>query len=353
MRMVATTSDDAPDPAVLEQDSPCNDWSPLCGLDPALDPATDRFADVSRQAPPAVVAGLNASAVLPAALRRLFRSRTQLLVWADEAPRFWQLARRLALHVADAVLVGDEVAEAAVTRAGKPADAVFNVPGPYAIDTFLRQPPGRAGQAARRLVVCGGLAPDGDGLSILASAAAWAERDASRHLELCWVGSGDLRGVLAAQSLPDNLVQCFSGAQDPAGTAAEFLQSGVLVAGAASHTDLACRGEMLAQAMASGLVVLFDRDCPVAGRLVRHGVSGIGYQASRPGSLLAALGEVLDASVSTLDQLRDAARMRVLPMSPQGFEDRLGRAMESVTRRAAAGRPGGRSFAPAPVLQAR
>ncbi len=348
MRMVATTSGDAPDTAVLEQDVSSNDWSRSCDVGAE----TNRFADL-RPAPSVVVAGRNAAGVLPAALKRLFRQRTQLMVWADEAPRFWQLARRLALHVADAVLVGDEVAEAAVTRAGKPAQAVFNVPGPYAIDAFLRQAPCRAGEAAHRLVVCGGLAPDGDGLGVLASAAAWAERHAGRRLELCWVGSGDLRGVVAAQSLPDNLIQLFSDAQDTAGTAIEFLRSGVLVAGAPSPADLAYRGEMLAQAMASGLVVLFDRDCPVAGRLLRHGVSGIGYQASRPGSLLAALGEVMDMAAATLDQMRDAARMRVLPMNPQGFEDRLGRAIESVTREAAAGRPGGRSFAPAPVLQAR
>ena len=348
MGMVATTAGDAPDPALLKQGLSCNDWAPSCGLDTAA----DRSADLQLLASPVVVAGRNA-AVLPAAFYRLFRQRTQLLVWADDAPRFWQLGRRLALHVADAVLVSDEVAEAAVTRAGKPAKAVFNVPGPYAIDAFLRQPSGRAGEAVHRLVVCGGLAPDGHGLSVLASAAAWAERHASRRLELCWVGDGDLRGVLAAQSLPDNLMQRFSGAQDPAGTAAEFVQSGVLVAGAPSRAELASRGELLAQAMASGLVVLFDRDCPVAGRLLRQGVTGIGYQASRPGSLLDVLGEVMDMPASTLDQMRDAARMRVLPMNPQGFEDRLGRAVESVTRSAAAGRPDARSFAPAPVLQAR
>ncbi len=349
MRSVATTAGEAPVSAMPEQDVCCLDRLPPCGSDSA----PKRSVGVPRRAAPVVVAASNATSVLPAAVNRVFRQRTKLLVWTDDAPRPWHLARRLALHVADAVLVGDEVTEAEVIRAGKPASAVFNVPGPYAIDAFLRRPPGRTGEAVRRLVVCGGLAPDGDGLAILASAAAWAECHPSRRLELCWVGSGDLRLVLAAQSLPDNLVQRFSGAQDLAGTAAEFLQSGVLVAGAACRADLACRGELLAQAMASGLVVLFDRECPVAGRLLRHGVTGIGYQAGRAAGLLDALGDVMDASAGTLDQMRVAARMHVLPMNPQGFEDRLGRAVQSVMRESAAGLPDGHSFAPAPVLQAR
>ena len=160
-----------------------------------------------------------------------------------------------------------------------------------------------------------------------------------------------MRGVLAAQSLPDNLTQRFSGAQDLEETAAEFLRSGVLIAGALSRADLTSRAELLAQAMASGLIVLFDRDCPVAGRLLRHGVTGIGYLAGRPEGLLDTLDDVLDAPLSTLDQMRGAARTRVLPMNRQGYEERLGRAMETVMRDAAEAQGRGRSFFSRPVLQ--
>ncbi len=346
MRMVAATSGDAPNPMISERETS------LGGL--AHHPvAAKGLAALMRQAPPLVVAGRDSATVLPVAVYCLLRRRTRLLVWAETAPRSWQLARRLALYMADAVLVNGEAAEAAVTRAGKPARAVFNVPGPYAIEGFLHQPAGRSAEAAHRLVVCGGLSPDSDSMHILASAAAWAERNPARLVELCWVGDGDLRGVLAAQSLPDNLVQHFAGAQDLAGTAAAFLRSGVLVAGAPGRADVACRAELLAQAMASGLVVLFDRSCPVASRLLRHGLTGVSYQAGLPDGLCEALGEVMDMPEAALEQVRGAARMHVLPMNQAGFEERLGRAMESVLRDAAeSGRPG-RSFLAPLLLQGR
>lgn len=346
MRMLAKTQSNATEPTLFDADAVCHSARHLGA-------ATDEPAALARQVLPLAFAGGDAAALLPATLHRLLRQRTGLLVWAETAPRFWQLARRVALHMADAVLVGDEAAEAAVIRAGKPARASFNVPGPYAIDDFLHHPAGRDVAAAFRLVVCGGLAPDGDSLHILNTAASWAESNPCRTLELCWVGDGDLRGVLAAQSLPDNIVQHFAGAQDLAGTQAAFLRSGVLVAGTPARAELAGRGELLAQAMASGLVVLFDRDCPVAGRLLRHGLTGFGYQTSRQEGLLDTLGDVMDTPAGMLDPMRNAARMRVLPMNRQGFEERLGRAVESVLRDAAqGGRSQGRFLTP-PALQAR
>ena len=351
MPMVATTSDAAPDLFISDRETSSADASPAG----CVGAGAAGLAALLRQAPPVVVAGR--AAILPAIAYRLLRQRTRLLMWADAAPRFWQVQRRLALHIADALLVGDETAQQEVTRAGKPASAVFNVPGPYAIDGFLNFPAGRPAEAAYRVVVCGGLTPNGDGINILGGAAAWAERYPCRRLELCWVGNGDLRGVLAAQSLPDNLVQHFAGGQDLAGMAGEFLRSGLLIAGAPARADLACRGELLAQAMASGLVVLFDRNCPVASRLLRHGLTGIGYQAGEPDGLSHVLGEVMDMPAGELDQIRNAARMRVLPMNRQGFEERLWRAVESVMRDAGhaqySGQHGGRSFLPPPILQAR
>ena len=345
MRMVATISGDAPDLFIPGREA-CDDAS-AAGR---IGAGAAGLAALLRQGPPVVVAGR--ADVLPAIVYRLLRQRTRLLVWADAAPRFWQLERRIALRMADAVLVRDEITESEVTRAGKPASAVFNVPGPYAIEGFLQLPAGRPAETPYRLVVCGGLTPDGDSINVLGSAASWAECHPRRRLELCWVGDGDLRGVLAAQSLPDNLVQHFSCAQDLAGTAGEFLRAGVLIAGAPAHADLACRGELLARAMASGLVVVFDRNCPVASRLLRHGLTGIGYQAGEPDGLSQALGEVMDTPAGKLDQMRGAARMRVLPMNRQGFEERLGRAVESVMRDAGHDQYGGRRFIP-PVLQAR
>ncbi len=287
--------------------------------------------------------------VVPALLRRLRRRDSRLLVRVDEPIPAWRLLRRLALRLADGVLAGsDAVAADAAARRGS-GETVFAVPGPFDIAAFLAVAPTRVGAAAHRMIVRGALTPDGDGLHILYSAVRWADRHPQRSLELVWVGDGDLREVLRAQSLPGNLRQRFAGLPSPAELARLYGEAGVLIGAVPSRRPtgetVARESEVLAEAMASGLVVLFDVGCRAAGRLLRDGLSGIGYDGAAPDGLERALSVVMARPPAALDTMRGAARMRVLPMNPQGFAERLERAVEKVMRGALTARAAGRSAA--------
>lgn len=296
------------------------------------------LAALMRQNPPLVVAGGAHCAVLPALLYRWLRRDSRLLVWSDGKPPVWRLARYLALHFADGVIVRNEADEASVGAARKSASLVFNVPGPYEIAGFCALPPARSGDAAHRIVISGALTPGSDAMTILHVAAHWAEQHPERRIALSWIGDGDLRHVLAAQSLPDNVTQDFPGELTQAARQDEFARSGVFISTAASHDANAGEDLRIAEAMASGLVVLFDRGSRSAAWLVQDQVSGIGFDAGEPASLMNAIADVMDAPEAVLDPMRSAARMRILPMDAKGFAERLARAVEAVMRQTARAR---------------
>jgi glycosyltransferase involved in cell wall biosynthesis len=313
--------------------------SPLRETD-AVETAADRLSLVAlmRHQPSLVVAGGAHCAVLTALLYRWFRRESRLLVWYERKPAAWRLAHALALQFADGVLVRNESDEAAAVAARRSGSMVFNVPGPYKIAGFCAMEPARRGDAAHRIIVSGALTPGSDALTILHVAAHWAEQHPERRMALSWIGNGDLRHVLAAQSLPDNVTQDFPGELADAGRQDEFARSGIFISTAAS-ADAKTREDLrIAEAMASGLIVLFDRGSRGAARLVQDQVSGIGFDAGQPASLMHAIARVMDAAESALDPMRRAARMRILPMDPQGFAEQMARAVEAVTRQPARAR---------------
>ena len=308
------------------------------------------LANLLRDRPPVVVASTGGS-VAAALAYRLLRRRSRLLIWSDGPAPPWRWLRRLALRLADGVLVrGEPEAGAAIAVRG--TDAVFELRGPHETTIFLDGAPTRAEPDAYRLVVRSPLTPPSGVLRILDGVARAAERLPSRRIELHWIGEGDLRGVLAAQPLPDNFCQWFLGDLDREDTARFFNRSGLLIAPFDPDHPVLFKARV-AEAMASGLVVLFDRSHPAAGHVLRDGETGIAFDALRPDGLASALQSVLSMSSDQLDLMRLAARRCALEMSPRDFALRLARAVDTVTREGPG--PGPRA-APringAPVLEA-
>ncbi len=307
------------------------------------------LAVLLRDRPPVVVASTGGS-VVAALAYRLLRRRSRLLIWSDAPAPPWRWLRRLALRLADGVLVRGEP-EAGVALAVRGTDVVFEVPGPHETTVFLDGAPTRAGPDAYRLVVRSPLTPPSGVLRILDGVARAAERLPSRRIELHWIGEGDLRGVLAAQPLPDNLRQSFLGDLDRDDTARFFHRSGVLIAPFDPNDPVLFKARV-AEAMASGLVVLFDRSHPAAGHVLADGETGIAFDARRPDGLARALLSVLSTSTGRLDLMRLAARRRALEMSPRDFAERLARAVETVTREGPGPGPCAAPRIRAPVLEA-
>lgn len=277
--------------------------------------------DLLHARPDLIVVGRSARALQAAiAYRRVWR-RSRLIVWLGERPGRGAVLRRLAVRLADGVLLGAEAA-----LGGSHADGrVFAVPGPFRIAPYLSGPAARDPAMAHRIVIRDSFALDGGALEMLAEICLAAERDPGRTVHLEWVGDGELHGVLAAQLLPDNMIQRFHGAIGPARTCEVFRGCGVLVS--ADGTQDAAG---LAEVMASGLVVVFNQQCRAAA-LLEDGTSGLGFEL-RPGKLADVLGTLFALPPDRLDAMRGAARMRVLPMDEAGFAERVGRAVQVVLR---------------------
>lgn len=289
-----------------------------------------------RLRPPVLLAGKPGLSMAAAILHRLLNQRATLLVWSNCIPKPWQLVRRAALHLADAVFTSDESTADAVAAARGSNQAVFNMPGPYELDAFLGQPPRRDARDAYRIVVRGMLRPAGNALHILQSAELWAEQHPDRRIEICWIGTGDLQGVLAAQSLPANLLQFFPGPMTTVEVVREFGRSGILIDGL-SHDETS--SGLFAEAMASGLVVIFDQHRCVDRAVLEHGISGVAFDSHQPTGLLAAITQVMDWPAEALDDMRHEASTRICRLKPHEFDTRLMRTIETVIKvRAPSGR---------------
>lgn len=201
---------------------------------------------------------------LPLAIARKMRPNSKLLLWLEQAPKAGPMSRFI-LSQADwictpdpAALVRDfGLAAGRVFAIGETAATVGAPPAPRA--------PTRCGDDAFRILYAGPLTPISGAYDFQAVAAAWAESHPERRLDLCWVGEGDLKGVLAAQPLPPNLTQSF-----------EATPSG-------SSPTVSVRG------------------------LVRAGETGWPFDPARPGALRDALEAALSAPPEALDRTRVAA----------------------------------------------
>ena len=321
----------------------------------SLDVAAPRLLAMLLRQAPAVVFASPSHAASAAILYRLLRRRSRLLVWCDAAPPQWRLLRRAMLRLADGVLMGSPSRmdfEAVLGR----AKSVFVLPGPYDVAAFLEGPVARKEPAAYRIVVTSALEADDNGIHVLRSAARWAEGHPTQRIELCWTGAGDMRGVLAAQPVPGNCTQTFTGPLTQHGIVRCFAQAGLVIAGAtrkAGSVKAVEAGTTRAMAMASGLVALFDSSPRSGTDLLFDPACGIGFDDRRPDGLFEAITTAMASDVATLDAMRGDARLRATAMDRQGFDARLQEAMRSVVRGPAPQPPAVGHFKTGSVVEAR
>lgn len=249
--------------------------------------------------------------------------RSRLLVrigGTDQRPGF---IRRLVLSQADGVLAEDEAAD-------HPANdwangdkrlshtRVFSMFAPIGLEPFLTTALFRTPAQAYRLVYAGPISPYSGVADILMSVAAWAERNLDREVEIWWIGEGDLTGVLEAQPLPDNMSQLFLGALAPEPMAKAFTECGIMV--------LPLHGfgrALVAEALATGLVVVGDVRGAHARRLLSEGTLGWTFDPQQTGALLDAVGQALTCPFEQLVDMRFHGRELVSRAAIQGTAERL------------------------------
>ena len=279
------------------------------------------IASLAAQRPDLVICqGFGSWTVQAAAYRSLW-PRTKLLLWAQGPAPGWGTPGHLLLRRADAVLAKGETAARAIRRLGVPAARVFTVPevDPSDLAPFLACPLRRSGRAAHRLIYVGDLVPRAGGLDFVLCAAAWADRNRDRAVEIWMTGDGDLRGVLEAQPLPANMSLRFLGGQASPTLPDVFAECGLLVAPPLSPTA----ADWIPEAMAAGLPVIGSVRCRAAADLVSPGATGWLFDPHSGGDMAVVIDTAFSADQTTLDAMRLAARTRVSAMKAKDFADRV------------------------------
>ncbi len=174
--------------------------------------------------------------------------------------------------------------------------------------SFAQIPATRPARMAHRIVHVADLTPASGAADFLNTCITCAERQPDLPIELCWIGQGDLQGVLSAQPLPSNLHQTFAGPIDTAKLLAEFPVSGLLAVPTLSRSW----PPYLLEAMAAGLAVIGSKRNPAIERLVIPLETGWLFDPLSPRSMLDSLESALATPPSALDLMREWARARAI-----------------------------------------
>jgi hypothetical protein len=280
---------------------------------------------------------------LPMLVQAQWKGRAAIVLWADAPsgpglpPRTGLgVADRLILKLADAVVCSTGAMASAVARRGVPVERIFTLTEPHDIAAFLTAPVARPEAVAHRLIHVGALTPQAGVADFQNGIANWADAHRDGTVEICWAGEGNLRRVLEAQPLPDNVVQRFLHPLDEASRADAFAQSGLLVLPSLRDDWDARHGQVVAEAMAAGLPVLGSSRCHDVVHWVREDVTGWLFDPFSPESMLRSLDVALQTSPATLDDMRQACRAlcmeRSAPGGPGGVAGQMTKLLAEILR---------------------
>jgi glycosyltransferase involved in cell wall biosynthesis len=265
----------------------------------------------------AIVRGIGAGAMARAVVERIGRRR-KVLVSINDLPQRLNAMQRLLLAYVDGVLASPDVV-GALAASGIPSSRVVTLGQPGDRSVFTACPRNRFDPDAHRIVYVGDLSPRSGVAEFLTCAIGWAEQNAGTSVEIIWLGTGDLQGVLHAQVVPPNLTQSFSEIPAAGELAAIFRRCGLLAVPSLANV----RSPHIADAMAAGLPVVGSvRSAQVRG-LVAHEESGWLFDPLRGDEMGVALNAALTTPPAKLDIMRDVGRARIQALQSGRFGEEL------------------------------
>jgi len=297
----------------------------------------DTLPRLSRYAPNVVISGELGARSIQAAAWRTLHPKSSLLIWgtlSEHSERGWgrlrQLTRRAILRRADGALVNGESGARYIHSFGMPDQRIFRVNQPVDVTLFSSKPRRRPDASMSRLLHVGSLTGR-KGLTGFSSALAeWGRRNPARGLEVWWLGDGEQRAELETASLPSNISQRFLGNVPYAALPDFYADADILF----FPTLLDEWGLVVNEAMAAGLPVLGSIYSQAVEELVQDGENGWVFDPLTEISTLAALDRMFATPPERLAAMREAARRRVVGLTPAAAGELMVRAVRQVADRA-------------------
>ena len=276
---------------------------------------------------------------MPAAAGRARHPPSARLVWgtlSEHSERGWGRMRRLTrqaiLSRADGALVNGESGARYIRGFGMPDPRIFRVNQPVDVALFSGTPRRRPDASLSRLLHVGALTGRKGLTGFIRVLAEWGRRNPARALEVWWLGDGEQRAELEAATLPPNVSQRFCGNVPYAALPDFYADADMLF----FPTLLDEWGLVVNEAMAAGLPVLGSIYSQAVEELVQDGRNGWTFDPLAEASTLAALDRVFATPPEHLAAMRQAARRRVMGLTPAAASERIVRAIGQVARH---GRP--------------
>jgi glycosyltransferase involved in cell wall biosynthesis len=276
--------------------------------------------------PDAVISVELGARSVQAALFRLLHPRVALILWcklSEHTERSfgrvrWML-RRLLVRQADAVMVNGESGARYIMSLGVPDHRIVRLNQPVDVARFAAVPRRRADGEMTRLLCVGTLTVRKGVLPFARCMIDWARRHPRRRLELWWLGDGPLRAELEALDWPETLRPVFCGNLAYDDVPPVYAECDALVFPTLSDEW----GLVVNEAMAVGLPVLGSIYSQAVEELVVDDVTGWQFDPHEPASVSAGLDRLLGAPPAVLTAMREAARRRIAPVTPEATAQRI------------------------------
>jgi peptidoglycan/xylan/chitin deacetylase (PgdA/CDA1 family)/glycosyltransferase involved in cell wall biosynthesis len=270
---------------------------------------------------------------LLSALYTCLARRTPLIIWAalseqTERGRGWlrHLLRRWLVRRADCLIVNGASGQRYLRSLGYDLPHVFYVPYASLPGIFDRSPVTRGPETAHRLLYVGQLSDRKGILPFTQALARWACCHPQRHVEFSLVGRGPLEPRIRAVPTPPNLSLRLLGECNYRQIASHYAEAGML----AFPTYADEWGLVVNEAMSAGLPVLGSVYSQAVEELCVEGVTGWTFRPDASDEMMRALDRALNTPVSRLNEMRVAARNKVLPLHPRQTAARVVRAIQAV-----------------------
>ncbi len=291
----------------------------------------DTLPRLLRFRPDAVISVELGARSVQAAVYRLLRPRSRLVLWcklSEHSERAWgplrRGLRRLLLRRADAVMVNGESGARYVAGFGVPDRRIHRLNQPVDVARFAAVPRLRDEGLVVRVLCAGTLTARKGVPAFLRALVDWAAAHPGRTVEMWWLGGGEERAALEAAALPPNLSQHFCGSVPYADVPAIYAQCDLL----AFPSLLDEWGLVVNEAMAAGLPVLGSVLAQAVTELVEEGRTGWCFDPRQDATLRDALARALDTPPARMRAMRAAARARIATVTPEDAARRILLALE-------------------------
>jgi hypothetical protein len=293
----------------------------------------DTLPLLRRYRPDVIISGELGLRTLQAMLYRRLHPSSRIIIWGtlsehteQNRGRLRLALRRWLLRQADAVVVNGQSGVRYIQRFAVPRERIFIVPYTTDIAPLVALPTTRMPEQAYRLLAVGQLIERKGLATLLAALARYAQQHPERSVA-CWLaGDGPLRGSLEQTALPPNVQLTFLGNVPYALLPQVYAQAGLLV----FPTMADEWGLVVNEAMAAGVPVLGSRYSQAVEELVTEDETGWTFRPDHPDELDAALERALAMAPERLNAMRQAARARIRPLTPEAGADSFMQAVRYV-----------------------